>query len=483
MRIITRNLAPDFARHLVVFQTTADFKTFYEAGLAVEDALRMGIFEKAEKTETKNKKVYSGNSRTLFGNYQNSSNSNSNNQKSNETKPVNQINTQPNKPRRQFHQFANLLSSVYQKLLEKKLIKPLEPRELPKELPANHNPNAFCDYHQMPGHYTNNCFCLRHQIQDLIDNETLPIPPKPNTIANPMPEYKPNNQISHISTQSDHDSTKFNPNHYIVSETDLKPIVQVPNDSEVNFLEGMVCEWTVKWGDLVDEWLEREATELHVRNLLEPGNEIRGALQNNDEWLMAYVDHESDNNQVEWEWDPKPNEWQMMEEIDSLDYVTLPLLFTNYEYECAYDQPGLRLFGQPPENLEDLFGNIVKDEYEWDVTPTEYQLIKQNDPLDTFSLSHLFGHETRVTPDEIDRQYQAMNALGEEFNLDPSKFIVPDTEPKPIVYVPEEPEVLFFESFEMEHSHSKEGWTEGETIGFLMGGEPIVDNENWGDFV
>ena len=36
MRIITRNLEPDFAKHLVVFQTTADFKTFYEAGLAVE---------------------------------------------------------------------------------------------------------------------------------------------------------------------------------------------------------------------------------------------------------------------------------------------------------------------------------------------------------------------------------------------------------------------------------------------------------------
>lgn len=84
MRIITRNLAPDFTRHLVVFQTTADFKTFYEAGLAVEDALRMGIFEKAEKIETKNKKVYSGNSSALFGsNYQNSSNSNSNNQKPN----------------------------------------------------------------------------------------------------------------------------------------------------------------------------------------------------------------------------------------------------------------------------------------------------------------------------------------------------------------------------------------------------------------
>ncbi|KAI8530220.1 hypothetical protein RHMOL_Rhmol11G0039100 [Rhododendron molle] len=51
MRIITRNLAPDFARHLVVFQTTADFKTFYEVGLAVEDALRVDGWLEREAAE------------------------------------------------------------------------------------------------------------------------------------------------------------------------------------------------------------------------------------------------------------------------------------------------------------------------------------------------------------------------------------------------------------------------------------------------
>lgn len=246
----------------------------------------------------------------------------------------------------------------------------------------------------------------------------------------------------------------------------------------------MKYEWTIKWGDLVDGWLEREATELHVRNLPEPGSEIMGALQINDEWLMAYVDHEDDDNQGEWEWVPTLNEWQVIEETDPLDYVTLPLLFTNYEYEFAYDQASQRLFEQPPENLEDFFGNVEfceqEVEYEWDVEPTEYQLIKKDDPLDTFSLSHLFRHETRLTPDEINRQYQAMNVLRKGFNLDPSKFIVPDTEPKPIVYVPEEPEVLFFE---IEHAHLMEGWTEREMVGFFMGGKLIVDNENWGDFV
>ncbi|KAI8563785.1 hypothetical protein RHMOL_Rhmol03G0135900 [Rhododendron molle] len=240
----------------------------------------------------------------------------------------------------------------------------------------------------------------------------------------------------------------------------------------------MEYEWMIKWGDLVDG----EAIELHARNQLEPGNEIIGALQINDEWLMAYVDHGRNNNQDEEEWIPTPNEWQMLEEADPLDYVTLPLLFIHYEYESACDDKAdRRLFEQPPENLEDFFGNVqlweqefVEVKHEWGVEPTEYQLIKKDDPLDTFSLSHLFGHETRLSLDEN----RAMNMFQKEYNSDPSKFIVPDTEPKPIVYIPEEPEVLFFESFEMENGHLMEGWAERETVEFLTEGEPIVDNEN-----
>ncbi|KAF7139212.1 hypothetical protein RHSIM_Rhsim07G0164800 [Rhododendron simsii] len=201
----------------------------------------------------------------------------------------------------------------------------------------------------------------------------------------------------------------------------------------------MEYEWMINWGVLAEEWLEREAIELHAQNQPEPGNEMMGAFQNNDEWLMAYVDHKDPGNQKEWEWIPTPNEWQMLEEEDPLDYVTLPLLFIDYE--------------------------------------------KKDDPLDTFSLSHLFGHETRLSLNEINRQHQAMNVFGKEYNSDPSKFIVPDTEPKPIVYVPEEPEVLFLGSFEMENRHLMEGWYERETVEFLMGGEPTVGDETWSDFV
>ncbi|KAF7124544.1 hypothetical protein RHSIM_Rhsim12G0096700 [Rhododendron simsii] len=102
----------------------------------------------------------------------------------------------------------------------------------------------------------------------------------------------------------------------------------------------------------------------------------------------------------------------MLEEAGPLDYVTLPLLFTDYENELAHDQANQRSFGQPPENLEDFFGNVQF----WDVEPTEYQLIRKDDPLDTFSLSHLFRHETRLSLNEINRQHQAMNVFGKEYN-------------------------------------------------------------------
>ncbi|KAF7135338.1 hypothetical protein RHSIM_Rhsim08G0127500 [Rhododendron simsii] len=138
----------------------------------------------------------------------------------------------------------------------------------------------------------------------------------------------------------------------------------------------MKHEWIIEWGDLVDEWLEKEAEELHAQNQPEPGNEIMGALQINDDWLMAYVDHTDHDNEEEWEWIPTPNEWQMLEETDPLDCVTLPLLFTNYEYELTYDQTSQRRFGQPPENLEDFFGNVQFYErcveIAWNVEPTEY---------------------------------------------------------------------------------------------------------------
>ncbi|KAI8559483.1 hypothetical protein RHMOL_Rhmol04G0177500 [Rhododendron molle] len=57
------------------------------------------------------------------------------------------------------------------------------------------------------------------------------------------------------------------------------------------------------------------------------------------------------------EWDPTPNERQMIKEDDPLDYVTLALLFMEYEQDVARDRASPRPFGQPQENLENLCKN------------------------------------------------------------------------------------------------------------------------------
>ena len=56
------------------------------------------------------------------------------------------------------------------------MFKPLEPRPLPKNLPATHDAAQYYAYHQQTGHATDNCFRLRQEVQDLIDNDVI-LPP------------------------------------------------------------------------------------------------------------------------------------------------------------------------------------------------------------------------------------------------------------------------------------------------------------------
>ncbi|KAI8559870.1 hypothetical protein RHMOL_Rhmol04G0209000 [Rhododendron molle] len=79
-----------------------------------------------------------------------------------------------------------------------------------------------------------------------------------------------------------------------------------------------------------------------------------GIFRANDEWLnidSMSVDEDKP------EWDPTSNEWQIIKEDDPLDYVTVPLLFMEYEQDVAYDRASPRPFGQPSENLENLCGD------------------------------------------------------------------------------------------------------------------------------
>ena len=46
--MIVRNLQPALARHMILAQASSDFKTFFETGLAVEEAVQLGILENAD---------------------------------------------------------------------------------------------------------------------------------------------------------------------------------------------------------------------------------------------------------------------------------------------------------------------------------------------------------------------------------------------------------------------------------------------------
>ncbi|KAF5933099.1 hypothetical protein HYC85_029270 [Camellia sinensis] len=78
--------------------------------------------------------------------------------------------------RRVFHDLHMPLSRALLILAKNGHLKPLEPRPLPKNLPATHDATLYCAYHQQSGHSTDGCSRLRHEVQDLIDNKVI-LPP------------------------------------------------------------------------------------------------------------------------------------------------------------------------------------------------------------------------------------------------------------------------------------------------------------------
>ncbi|KAF5933113.1 hypothetical protein HYC85_029284 [Camellia sinensis] len=78
--------------------------------------------------------------------------------------------------RRVFHDLHMPLSRALLILAKNGHLKPLEPRPLPKNLPATHDATLYCAYHQQSGHSTDGCSRLRHEVQDLTDNKVI-LPP------------------------------------------------------------------------------------------------------------------------------------------------------------------------------------------------------------------------------------------------------------------------------------------------------------------
>ncbi|KAI8547481.1 hypothetical protein RHMOL_Rhmol07G0199300 [Rhododendron molle] len=143
LRIISQNLQPDYARHLVLAQASANFETFFDSGLAIEDALQSRILSKGESSNPPKAKpcAYSGNTNALFGSgtYSNTATSGTNTSASyttNHIANVNQVQSpQNNRPRGQPRSFSAIeapLSSVLEKLVKSGHLKPLDPTPLPK---------------------------------------------------------------------------------------------------------------------------------------------------------------------------------------------------------------------------------------------------------------------------------------------------------------------------------------------------------------
>ena len=95
----------------------------------------------------------------------------------------------PPRPRREFHELNMPISKVFEKLKEKGLLKPLDPKPVPNPLPARFDVSKRCAFHQGLGHDTDKCFSLRHAIQDLIDTKVIAPPTRPSITNNPFPNH------------------------------------------------------------------------------------------------------------------------------------------------------------------------------------------------------------------------------------------------------------------------------------------------------
>ena len=91
---------------------------------------------------------------------------------------------------RVFHPLYMPLSRALLILAKKGHLKPLEPRPLPKNLPAAHDASLYCAYHQQTGHATDNCFRLRHEVQDLIDNEVILPPTSAKSVTTQLLDFE-----------------------------------------------------------------------------------------------------------------------------------------------------------------------------------------------------------------------------------------------------------------------------------------------------
>ncbi|KAF5932435.1 hypothetical protein HYC85_028606 [Camellia sinensis] len=92
--------------------------------------------------------------------------------------------------RRVFHDLHMPLSRALLILAKNGHLKPLEPRPLPKNLPATHDATLYCAYHQQSGHSTDGCSRLRDEVQDLIDNKVILPPTSTKSVTTQLLDFE-----------------------------------------------------------------------------------------------------------------------------------------------------------------------------------------------------------------------------------------------------------------------------------------------------
>lgn len=175
IQMVVKNLLSSIHQHLF-FQYIPKFKTLMTTRAKIKDAINSGQIREEDSHESKN---YNRGSKTAYEG----------------TFAIQYLCIVSSTPKlgnkRKFGHILVPLSNLFQKLKEKRLLKPLQPWPPPANCPPHYNPNKHCAFHQGRWHDTDLCAVLRHAIQDLINEGRITTPPAPlpNIVTNPLPEH------------------------------------------------------------------------------------------------------------------------------------------------------------------------------------------------------------------------------------------------------------------------------------------------------
>ncbi|KAF5932137.1 hypothetical protein HYC85_028308 [Camellia sinensis] len=136
-------------------------------------------------------------------------------------------------PKQTFTQLHMSQTCALKVLMEKRYLKPLNPRPLPNPLPPTHDSTQYCTFHQQYGHHTDRYFRLYHEIQDLLDNRVITPPENPKAVNNPLPNH---NRLPLYNIKPIHSlpTTNHYPSQHSIPANEPKPIMFIPESFDSN---------------------------------------------------------------------------------------------------------------------------------------------------------------------------------------------------------------------------------------------------------